>query len=57
MDPFGEMPQTSLDLLSHENTMDQQLELFAALAAPFMPEEVRVRSQERASFSTSRPGP
>src|SRR5271166_6183169 len=45
MDPFGEMPQTSLDLLSHENTMDQQLELFAALAAPFMPEEVRVRSQ------------
>src|SRR5271165_7068703 len=45
MDPFGEMPQTSLDLLSHENTMDQQLELFAALAAPFLPEEVRVRSQ------------
>ena len=45
MDPFGEMPKTSLDLLSHENTMDQQLELFAALAAPFMPEEVRVRSQ------------
>ena len=25
--------------------MDQQLEFFAALAAPFMPEEVRVRSQ------------
>lgn len=45
MDSFGETPQTSLDLLSHENTMDQQLELFAALAAPFLPEEVRVRSQ------------
>src|SRR5208337_5175490 len=45
MDPFGETSQTSLDLLSHENTMDQQLELFAALAAPFLPEEVRVRSQ------------
>ena len=39
------MPRTWLDLLPHENTMDQQLELFAALAAPFAPEEVRIRSQ------------
>ena len=45
MDPFGETPQTSLDLLSHENTMNQQLELFAALAAPFEHAEERVRQQ------------
>lgn len=45
MEPLGEMPGTSLDFLSHEKTMDQQLELFAALAAPFLPEEVRTRPQ------------